>query len=167
MNVTSTALRIAQASGLLALALVVTPGLAQSRFTISADGQEVLDTKTNLTWRRCAEGMKFDGKTCTGKPTPLLLADAKKLALSAAQTENKGWRVPNKDDLVALVDRTQKKKPKIDIVAFPGTPSALFWSLRPGFNDNLNAWLVNFANGKVYGNEGERKNNLRLVRTGS
>ena len=36
--------------------------------------------------------------------------------------------------------------------------------MRPGSDDDLNAWLVNFANGKVSGNTGQRKFPLRLVR---
>jgi hypothetical protein len=166
MTVKSIALRFAQALSLSALALLMTPSFAQSRYTVSADGQEVIDSKTNLVWRRCAEGMKFDGTTCIGKALALRLPEAKTLCASAGKSDGKLWRVPFKDELMSLVDRTQKKKPKTDIVTFPGTPSTIFWALRPGFDDNLNAWLVNFANGKVYGNTGERKNNLRLVRTG-
>jgi hypothetical protein len=37
--------------------------------------------------------------------------------------------------------------------------------MRPGTDDDLNAWLVSFANGKVSGNTGQRPFPLRLVRT--
>ena len=37
--------------------------------------------------------------------------------------------------------------------------------MRPGSDDDLSAWLVNFANGKVTGNAGQRRFYLRLVRT--
>ena len=30
-----------------------------ARFSISPNGNEILDKKTNLTWKRCAEGMRF------------------------------------------------------------------------------------------------------------
>ena len=41
---------------------------AESRYTLSADGQEVTDTQTKLVWQRCAVGMKWNGKTCVGEP---------------------------------------------------------------------------------------------------
>jgi hypothetical protein len=140
---------------------------AQARFKVSADGQEVLDTTTQLTWRRCAEGMQWDAKTCSGKLAKYSYAGAKQQAAGAAKTGAKAWRIPSRDELVGLVDKQAKKKPKIDGEAFPKTPSTPFWATRPGTDDNLNAWLVSFSNGKVTGNAGQAKFALRLVRTGS
>ena len=131
---------------------------AASPFSISGDGQEVTDSRSGLVWRRCAEGLKWDGKTCAGKLAKFKLAGAKE----AAKAAGGGWRLPTKDELVGLVVKG-KKKPLIDDAAFPGTPKTLFWSTRPGFDDNLNAWLVNFSNGKVDGNSGAGKFALRLV----
>ncbi len=139
---------------------------ATGRFTVSADGQEVLDTKTNLAWRRCAEGMQWDGKICKGKPIKLKFVGAKDQAANAAKASGKGWRVPTKDELLGIIVK-QKKKPMVDGAAFPNTPSTPFWSLREGFNDNLNSWAVNFGNGHVYGNSGLGKLHLRLVRSNS
>jgi hypothetical protein len=146
--------------------LMVSGAQAADRYKISADGQTVVDTATNLEWRRCAEGMKWENGSCAGKPTMVKLVDAKAIAAEANKADNKGWRVPNKEELAALVVKG-KKKPTIDADIFPNTPATLFWSLRPGFDDNLNAWLVSFGNGKVYGNSGEKKFNVRLVRTNS
>ena len=91
--------------------------------------------------------------------------EAKDAAAAAAKGDSKAWRIPTKDELVALVDKTAKKKPRIDVKAFPQTPAKPFWSMRPGSDDDLSAWLVNFANGKVTGNAGQRRFYLRLVRT--
>ena len=136
----------------------------QTRFTISSDGQEVTDTTTKLVWRRCAEGLRWDGKACSGKLMTFKYSQAKDAAADAAKKDSKAWRIPTKDELVTLVDMTTKKKPRIDAKAFPQTPSQPFWAMRPGSDDDLNAWLVNFANGKVHGNAGQRKFPLRLVR---
>ncbi len=141
------------------LALAAASSQAQARFTTSADGQEVTDTTTKLTWKRCAEGLKWDGKTCAGKLLKVKFASAK----SAAAGAGSGWRIPSREELVALVDMT-KKKPRIDPVAFPATPSLPFWATKQGSTDDLNAWLVSFANGKVKANLGEAKFPLRLVR---
>jgi hypothetical protein len=87
------------------------------------------------------------------------------VAEGAAKSGGKAWRIPTKDELVALLDKNTKKKPRIDVNAFPQTPAQPFWATRPGSDDDLNAWLVSFANGKVSGNTGQRKFPLRLVRT--
>ncbi|MGZ5892000.1 MAG: Lcl C-terminal domain-containing protein [Caldimonas sp.] len=138
---------------------------AQGRFTVSADGQLVTDSTSGLVWRRCAEGMKWNGSICAGKPLKYSFAGAK-AAASAAAADGKGWRVPTKEELLSLVDLKAKKKPKIDLTTFPNTPSLSFWATRAGSDDNLNAWLINFANGKLFGNIGQAKFPLRLVRTG-
>jgi len=140
---------------------------AQNRFTVSADGQEVLDTTTQLTWRRCPEGQQWSGTTCSGKLAKFSYAGAKKQAAGAAKADGKGWRVPARNELVALIDKNAPKKPKIDRTAFPATPTTPFWASRPGTDDNLNAWLVSFGSGKVTGNAGQAKFALRLVRAGS
>jgi len=147
------------------LALVASASQAQDRFTISGDGQEVTDTTTRLAWRRCAEGLRWDGKACTGKLKTFKYAEAKEATAAAAKSDAKAWRIPTRDELVAIVDKTAKKKPRIDVKAFPQTPAQPFWAMRPGSDDDLNAWLVNFANGKVSGNTGQRRFPLRLVRT--
>ena len=144
------------------LALAAASTQAQGRFTASADGQEVTDTTTKLVWRRCAEGLAWDGKTCKGKLAKYKFGAAK----AAVAGVGKGWRIPSREELVGLVDLT-RKKPRIDPIAFPATPSLPFWATKPGSTDDLNAWLVSFANGKVKANLGEAKFPLRLVRAGS
>ena len=146
------------------LALVASASQAQDRFTISSNGQDVTDTTSKLVWRRCAEGLRWDGKTCAGKVKTFKYPEAKEAAAAAAKGDAKAWRIPTRDELVALVDKTAKKKPRIDVKAFPDTPAKPFWAMRPGSDDDLNAWLVNFANGKVTGNAGQRRFHLRLVR---
>jgi hypothetical protein len=140
---------------------------AQGRFTVSADGQEVTDTSTQLTWRRCAEGMEWKGDACSGKLLKFSYAGAKKRAASVSKTDAKAWRVPTRAELTGLIDKKALKKPKIDRTAFPTTPTTPFWASRPGTNDDLNAWLVSFSSGKVTGNVGQAKFALRLVRSSS
>ena len=146
------------------LALIATASGAQDRFKISSDGQDVTDTTTKLAWRRCAEGLRWDGKACSGKLKTYKYPEAKDAAAALAKSDGKAWRIPTRDELVGIVDKTAKKKPRIDVKAFPQTPSQPFWAMRPGTDDDLSAWLVNFANGKVSGNAGQRKFPLRLVR---
>ncbi len=142
-----------------AMAMVVAAH-AEGRYTVSADGQEVTDTQTKLVWQRCAVGMKWDGKTCAGKATKMSLAQAKK----AQDASNPAWHAPSKEELSSLVNKSQKK-PRIDHAAFPATPSGVFWAMRPEANDNLNAWLVDFRSGRVFGNVRKASYFVRLVRT--
>lgn len=141
----------------LAFCALSSAALADARFVVSADGQEVTDTQTKLVWQRCAVGLKWDGKTCAGKATKATLKDAK-----AAPA---GWRLPTKDELKGLVDKSAKKA-KIDATAFPGTPGGIFWAGKPEANDDLGAWLVDFRNGKVFGNTRKSTHLVRLVRAG-
>ena len=157
-------LRIAAAA---LLALAAAASHSQERFAVSADGQEVTDSTTRLTWRRCAEGLHWDGKACSGKLAKFSYRTAKGAAADTARREGKAWRIPAKDELVGIVDMKQKKKPRIDAKAFPQTPSAYFWATREGTDDDLNAWLVSLSNGKVHGNTGQAKFPLRLVRGGA
>jgi hypothetical protein len=149
-----------------ALLVVAAASHGTGRFVVSADGQEVTDSTTHLTWRRCAEGMRWDGKACSGKIAKYTYAAAKQAA-DAAKSGDKAWRIPTRDELVALVDRSAKKKPRYDATAFPKAANGPYWASREGSDDNLNAWLVNFGTGKVRANLGQAKFPLRLVRSGS
>lgn len=142
------------------LAIAAGSSFAQERFKVSGDGQEVFDSSSRLTWRRCAEGMRWSGQVCAGKALKFSYAGAKKKTAGA-------WRLPNREELVGIVEKNAKKKPRIDTAAFPQTPALPFWATRPGSDDNLNAWLVSFSSGKVKANLGQAKFPLRLVRTGN
>jgi hypothetical protein len=135
---------------------------ADARFVVSADGQEVLDTRTQLVWRRCVEGMSWDGAACKGKASKFKFGEARQHAQAAPGAPGKAWRLPMKDELFSIVIK-QKKKPMTDTAAFPDAPASLHWAKRPGFDDNLNGWMVDFGSGKGFGGSGA-KQAVRLVR---
>ena len=66
-----------------------------------------------------------------------------------------------------VYDIKAKKTPKVDPTMFPKATNGPFWATRAGTDDNLNAWLVNFRNGRVSGYAGQKKFPLRLVRAPS
>ena len=141
-------------------------GQAVERFVVSADGQEVTDTKTGLIWRRCAEGMTFRSNTCAGSYQRYSHEAALKRATREATRTGLDWRLPNVKELSSLVDRS-RSGPAIDAKAFPATPSEWFWSSSPyvGYADS--AWYVSFSNGDVYANYRILDNDaVRLVRGG-
>jgi hypothetical protein len=141
------------------------PGQAQERFTPSADGQEVTDSRTGLIWKRCAEGMTWKGKTCTGQVTFFNHPDAATRA-KAASAPSAEWRLPILKELSSIVSAREAEEGKaaIDPNAFPATPVARFWtssSTGPGYFT-----FVGFSDGSA--GEAPRATSaaVRLVRGG-
>lgn len=101
---------------------------ADPRYSFSSNGAEVTDSKTGLTWRRCAEGMRFYGGTCTGEPLSLP-GLSRVLAYEKSQA---GWRLPTIDELATVVrvypDHREVSTGGTDLIAFPGMPMKAFWS---------------------------------------
>jgi TPR repeat protein len=148
-----------------------TPARAESRFSISADGQEVTDNKTRLVWRRCAEGMKAAGPVCEGSPRKFTHADAAKHAAAEASRSGKNWRLPEiNDELGTIWDLAFK--PPFNPSAFPSTPQGHFWSStkNTAMSDGSCSWVFDFHESEGYGAAaGCSPNNathlVRLVRT--
>ncbi|MGI9213861.1 MAG: DUF1566 domain-containing protein [Methylococcaceae bacterium] len=148
------------------LCLSVLEVQAADRFVVSADGQEVTDTKTGLIWRRCAEGMRFNGSTCTGSVKTYTHENALRRATAEGARTGVAWRLPNVKELASIVDRS-RVSPAIDPKAFPVTQSAWFWSSSPYAGKPNDAWVVDFGDGNVDGYV-NRDNTfaVRLVRGG-
>lgn len=134
-------------------------------FVVSADGQEVTDTKAGLIWRRCAEGATFNGSTCIGSTETGGTSYSHEPAFAQAKTQaiatGLAWRLPNIKELANL---------SADLagytVAFPGAPEWL-WSSTPQAGDPYSAWTVQ-RSGSVDASLGNRTVNtyirMRLVR---
>ena len=134
---------LARAAALLACLCPVGYVHAQASYTYSANGAEVTDAQTGLTWRRCTEGQSWSGGTCTGSAATF----THEQALAHAKTQS-GWRLPNVKELSSLVD-SSRSNPAIDITAFPATSSEWYWSSTPYVGSADGAWYVNFNVGYV------------------
>ena len=147
-----------------ALRLVRGAPLAGVEWRVAADGQEVKDSRSNLVWRRCAEGMAWTGSTCTGTAGTFTWAEA--LLHAKATAKSVAWRLPNIKELSSLVD-DGRANPSIAVAGFPATPAAWFWSSTPDASDAAYTWYVNFGTGYT-GHHGFRtdRHALRLVRSG-
>jgi hypothetical protein len=96
-------------------------------FVISPQGDEVTDTESGLIWRRCAEGMKWSGTTCTGEALALTWEAAQARGKSEAAATKRPWRVPAVREWSAMIGPSYK----IDSEAFPDLPEKYFWSCAP------------------------------------
>jgi len=120
-------------------------------YHLSPDGQEVLDTRTGLMWRRAVE------------PGEFTYEKALEHAAQVAKKTGLPWRVPTKKELKTLIDKTLGC-PAIDTVVFPSTPSTWFWSSSPYAGSAGDAWVINFDSGDVYDSYRSSAYAVRLVR---
>lgn len=142
------------------------------RYQYSTDGQEVTDTQTRLIWRRCVEGMSWNGVTCTGSATVYDHANALLRATAEADADGVAWRVPNIKELQSIVD-TSRIMPAADTSLFPATPTAtFFWSASSEYSGSWvgnkwvgRAWVVNADDGFVADSSKDNSYVLRLVRS--
>jgi len=137
-------------------------------FTLNGNGT-VTYNKTGLTWKRCSEGLAWNGTTCTG----LASTYTWQLALQQAKTLNNGggyagftdWRVPNQKELNSIVE-TQCVAPSINATIFPVTYSRWYWSASPvNYYNEATAFSVYFGFGADSRDPKSKANYVRLVRT--
>jgi hypothetical protein len=69
---------------------------AETRFTPSADAQEVTDRQTGLVWRRCLEGTHYVAGSCPGTISAVGIEGALRLAETVAASTGVGWRLPTR-----------------------------------------------------------------------
>jgi hypothetical protein len=141
-----------------------------SRYLLKSNGT-VVDTKTGLTWMRCALGQTWTAGTgttgsCTGNYQMLIWQSALQNADSKVFAGYSDWRLPNYKELLSLMDY-HCISPAINLHAFPNTPGVLFWtSTSSAYNDPYTARSLNFDNGDDDKNIDIRSNAVRLVRGG-
>lgn len=112
---------------LIGLALLGCGGVlaAEPSLSPSADGSEIVQAEAHLAWRRCVEGMNWNGRTCVDSPR--LLSHAQALAAAAERREATGqaWRVPRVQDLERLVHvRAKMDSDRL----FPGAVAGWYWT---------------------------------------
>jgi hypothetical protein len=135
------------------------------RYVPSADGTEIRDTSTNakLTWRRCVEGMAWNGSTCAGRPALFTQQQALVRAAQESAASGEPWRVPSVKELNWLVHRAYAS-PAIDHAAFPATPPAPTWTSTPEVRRSATAWEIDFDAGRIGTRDRDTRVVLRLAR---
>lgn len=115
---------------LLVLALPVGADAPPGRYKISSG--TVHDMRTKLTWQQVVDSNGYAPAQAVTYCAGLPLAGG-------------GWRVPRISELLTIVDVT-KQAPTIDLTAFPGAPSDVFWSSSPSVA-TTGTWAVDFSTG--------------------
>ena len=168
-----------------AAAVALAPFKANSPYVVSGDGQEVTDTSTGLVWRRCAEGARWDGRSCSGIAETYNYTQALGLAGKAIDTQNKSpatgpsdsaadgknsqpsngtaWRLPTVYELSSITDR-RYNNPTIDPAAFPNTPAHWYWTSTFDTNNPSYIWIISFYSGYASNIGPYNKGQVRLVR---
>lgn len=135
------------------------------QYEISPDGTEAKDTSVTavLVWRRCVEGMAWDGNTCTGTPLTLTHEEALQYAAQQAAATGVAWRVPSVKELNWIVDR-EEPAPPIKHFVFPNTPGRPTWTSSPEVRRPGQAWAIDFSAGAVLQHARSERLVLRLAR---
>ncbi len=134
----------------------------------------VLDTSTGLMW---------EGKPASGKrgnpaldPNGRFINQLNNTSNGNAQgyvnAVNSGaglcgftnWRLPTKEELSGIVDRTVATSPKVDVNWFPNTQSSYYWTSSPYVGSSYYAWYVDFSDGNVSNGGRDYNGYVRLVR---
>lgn len=136
---------------------------ARPRLVPGASGDEMIDRAERLVWRRCVEGMRWNGTTCKGQAAGYTFTEAIARAQEEATRTGQPWRLPNFKELHMIVDENAFG-PTIDLDEFPGTPSSREWTSSVSSFDPSRIWTVDFLGGQHASIDNASAWYLRLVR---
>lgn len=120
----------------------VTGTSAGASLTDNGDGT-VIDNMTTLVWQKCSRGQANDA-SCTGVATTALWTNNLLYCDGLVLGGRDDWRLPNRNELLSLLDFDSASAPQIDSTIFPNT-------------DNVNAYDSSTTNpvsavGRMYHN---------------
>jgi hypothetical protein len=142
----------------------IRPSAPDARFIVDSNKGTVLDTKTGLIWKRCAEGRS--GAHCDlGNAVYLTWGEALRRAEASSFAGYKDWRLPNSKELESLVE-VACYAPALNATVFPNDPQTVVWASSPLANDAYYAWYVYFDLGNSSRDYRYNDNAVRLVRGG-
>jgi hypothetical protein len=138
-------------------------GGARHRFVLK--GEEALDQKTGLTWKRCSLGLVWDGKHgCAGALRFASLDEA----AEAAKAEGADWHVPSGPELESIIDPACGT-PVVDKAVFPDIRAdedgrAEYWTTNPVGAASL-IYFFDFMAGSADGHSRGFKLAVRFVKS--
>lgn len=106
----------------------------------------VIDMRAKLAWSRCAEGMGWNGKACTGSAEVFTYKQAQAYAAERSKAENLRWRLPRVAELKRLLDRNSKPQ-GLNPELFPNAPRDWHWTGTAAVNaQRLNSYSYDQVN---------------------
>lgn len=117
--------------------------------TVSANGEEILDLKAGIAWRRCPEGMRFEADACVGSPILFNYHGAEQYLKEKTTGSGVKWRLPTSREMSDLIDKSSID-PKAARLMLPYKAFAGYWTStrHAGFSEYSSG--VVYSNGRVY-----------------
>lgn len=153
-------------------AYLLTTSLLSAPFTDNGDGT-VKDNATGLVWMKCTFPRTYANGICSGNSTTYnwstAITNCNGLTLAG-----KTWRLPNRNELLSLVDYTRTDV-AIDISVFDNVYYNFNWSSNlkyywssSTYNSVINyAWIVDFVTGGSFYDSNFSKGQVALIRCAS
>ena len=117
----------------IAAAVAQTPAASAAPLQLSADGQLVIDLRAKLAWSRCAEGMEWNGKACSGTAEVFNYKQAMSYAAERSKAEGQRWRLPRVNEFKRLLERNTKPQ-GLNPTLFPNAPRDWHWTATAAVN---------------------------------
>ena len=134
-------------------------GIDSAPFTDSGTGI-ITDTNSGLTWQKCSVGQVLP--SCSGTASVLTWSSAISFCNNLS-LGGKTWRLPNRNELISIVDILKNSTPSIDSTVFPVTQTTNYWTSTTYIQENSSALYVNFTSGYVNINPKTNSNYVRCV----
>lgn len=115
---------------------------SEAAYNLSADGSEVTDTASGLTWSRCAAGQSWGGTACIGLVRTYTHEQALQHATVQSANSGKQWRLPNIKELASLIKESSQGIISVNYEF--KTANTYFWSSSPYAVDANSCWSVSF-----------------------
>ncbi len=137
---------------------------ARAVLTVDSGNGTVEDSATSLVWDQCPYGLV--GATCSSGSVFYGHWDtALTMANGSSYKGFTDWHLPNIKELESIV-KIDAHNPAIDPVAFPATPSNLFWSSTTNMATPALVWAIDFSSGASGNYDKTNNGHFRLVRGG-
>ena len=137
--------------------------LPEERFVNGATDETVVDTWSELEWRRCAEGQTWDGERCKGSGAAVS-GDSLQTVCEGLFAGYDDWRAPAITELTSIANKCGSN-PASHSAAFPDTPAAPFWSPTRFLDAMEKTWTASFGFGWTEPMTPASSARIRCVRT--
>ncbi|MCB1170874.1 MAG: DUF1566 domain-containing protein [Leptospiraceae bacterium] len=122
---------------------------APTRSFADSGTYSVTDSVTGLVWQKCPRGyLTLPGCSLDGGATGSAWQEALQYC-GALLLDGRVWRLPNRNELMSLLDYSTASNPRIDSVAFPGGITGNFWSSTTVTGSTSQVWTVDYASAIV------------------